>query len=155
MTTNTSFSEIYNSFLSKITEDMYMELMPEETEALLSELLLSAIFHFEFPKVDIFDYNLETEAFNVGLTHEEINIIAVYMVAEWMGQQLASIENTRMKYSGEDFKFTSQAAHMAAIQKARTQYLDEGKKLQRLYKRRERNEQGQIVSTMSKIMEVS
>ena len=29
------------------------------------------------------------------------------------GQQLASVENTRMKYSGSDFKFTSQANHMA------------------------------------------
>ena len=48
MTTNTSFSEIYNSFLSKVTDDMYMELFPEETESLLSELLLSAIFYFEF-----------------------------------------------------------------------------------------------------------
>jgi hypothetical protein len=36
-----------------------------------------------------------------------MNILATYMVVEWLGQQLASVENIRMKYSGSDFKFTS------------------------------------------------
>jgi len=39
------------------------------------------------------------------------------MVVEWISQQLASIENTRMKYSGSDFKFTSQANHIQKLQK--------------------------------------
>jgi hypothetical protein len=37
------------------------------------------------------------------------------MIVEWMSQQLASAENTRMKYSRSDFKFRSQANHMAKI----------------------------------------
>ena len=47
-------------------------------------------------------------SFNI-LTQEEINILSLYMVVEWLGQQLATTENTRLKYSGSDFKFTSQA----------------------------------------------
>ena len=31
----TSFSEVYNSFLSKITDDMYMELTEEDTFKIL------------------------------------------------------------------------------------------------------------------------
>ena len=54
----------------------------------------------------------EGGSFTNTLTAEEINILATYMVVEWLGQQLASVENTRMKYSGSDFKFTSQANHM-------------------------------------------
>ena len=53
--------------------------------------------------------------FNVPLTSEEINILSTYMIVEWFGQQLASVEVTRMKYSGTDFKFTSQANHMQKI----------------------------------------
>ena len=45
--------------------------------------------------------------FSCTLTQEEINILATYMIVEWLGQQLASVENTRMKYSGSDFKMTS------------------------------------------------
>jgi hypothetical protein len=41
------------------------------------------------------------------LDDEEINILALIMVEAWVERQLASIEVTRMKYSGTDFKFTS------------------------------------------------
>ena len=35
MAENTSFSKVYDSFLSKVTDDMYMELYEEETSAIL------------------------------------------------------------------------------------------------------------------------
>ena len=43
-----------------------------------------------------------------------------------------------MKYSGSDFKFTSQANHMAKILSIKKDYEREGFHLQRLYKRRKR-----------------
>ena len=46
----TPFSVVYDSFLSKITDDMYMELTPQDTEKILEELLASAIPKFEFPR---------------------------------------------------------------------------------------------------------
>lgn len=124
----TSFSLVYDSFLSKITDDMYLELTELDTFRMLEQLLLSAIEKFEFPRIDIWDYELfqisdETTYngaesnhkqvpaivysggyFNNLLTHEEINILAVYMIVEWLSQQLASVENTRMKYSGFERK---------------------------------------------------
>ena len=77
------------------------------------------------------------------------------MIVEWFGQQLASVENTRMKYSGTDFKFTSQANHMAKIQTLKKDYEREGFHLQRLYKRRKVDKKGNIVSTFGEIMESS
>ncbi len=114
----TSFSLVYDSFLSKITDDMYLELTELDTFRMLEQLLLSAIEKFEFPRIDLTDYTLleisnneEDDAikyeggyFNNQLTHEEINILAVYMIVEWLSQQLASVENTRMKYSGFERK---------------------------------------------------
>ena len=135
----TPFSLVYDSFLSKITDDMYMQLNELDTYRMLEQLLLSAIEKFEFPRVNLWNYELfeiEDETtyngaesnyqnvtaiiygggyFNTSLTHEEINILAVYMIVEWLSQQLASVENTRMKYSGSDFKFTSQANHMQKL----------------------------------------
>ena len=86
--------------------------------------------------------------FNSDLTTEEVNILATYMIVEWLGQQLASVENTRLKYSGSDFKFTSQANHMAKILALKTDYEREGFHLQRLYKRREINSDGLIKNRM-------
>ena len=74
------------------------------------------------------------------------------MIKEWIGQQLASVENTRMKYSGSDFKFTSQANHMAKILTVKQDYEREGFHLQRLYKRRRKGADGSIESTFDTIM---
>ena len=152
----TPFSDVYNSFLSKITDDMYMELTEQDTFKLLYQLLLSAIVKFEFPRQHL-DYEFRQEegewAFINLLTNEEINIIATYMIVEWLGQQLASVQNVRMKYSGPDFKFTSQANHLQKLLQLKKDYEREGLHLQRLYKRRLRNNKGIYQSTFNTIME--
>lgn len=148
----TPFSAVYDCFLSKVTDDMYMELTKDETTGLLQDFLLNAIPYFEFPRKNIADYSIDNEEFNVELDQEEINILATYMAVEWLGQQLAIIDNVRQKYSGTDFKFTSQANHMGQVSKLVDQYKTMGFHLQRLYKRREVNEEGEVLSTMSQIM---
>ena len=146
----TPFSLVYSRFFSKITDDMYMELDKTQTESMVAELLINAIPWFEFPKQDITDY--DENGFNVDLTQEEINIIATYMVVGWLDQQLASVENTRMKYSGSDFKFTSQANHMQKLLQLKKDYERTGFHLQRLYKRRTKDSNGIQRSTFSDIM---
>lgn len=128
----TLFASVYNRFLGKITEDMYMELTPQDTVRDLQNLLISAIPGFEFPRkildytiltrpltedsVNIYGFvveNLDGEkiedasSFNVELSSEEINILAILMMEAWLQRQVTSIENIRMKYSGTDFKMTS------------------------------------------------
>lgn len=148
----TLFSTIFDSFFSKITDDMYMELTSEQTTTMLLDLFQNALPWFEFPKVNIYDYSLELEEYNIELTREEINIISTYMVVEWLGQQLATVELTRMKYSGSDFKFTSQANHLAKLTALRKEYERQGFHLQRLYKRRQRSMNGEMKSTLGRIM---
>ena len=142
----TLFTNVYDAFFRKITEDMYMELTKEDTENMVQELLLSALSWFEFPRVDINDYDLATGCFNVALSLDEINIISTYMVKEWLGQQLASVENTRMKYSGTDFKMTSQANHLSKLLSLLAECQRQSHHMQRLYKRRYTDENGGIHS---------
>ena len=139
----TRFVEVYNRFLGKITDDMYVELTPEDTIKDLRNLLIEAIPGFEFPRKNLYDYSIneiikpedevlnnefiigllweetpennseiprlvvENSSFNVELTSEEVKILAILMMCAWLQRQITSIENTRMKYSGSDFKMTS------------------------------------------------
>lgn len=175
----TPFSLVYDSFLTKATDDMYLEKTELETFRMLESLLIAAISWFEFPRVDLNNYELkeavdcsiycgvdsgmfEVKAiiydggyFNSVLTNEEINILSSYMIVEWISQQLASIENTRMKYSGSDFKFTSQANHMQKLLTLKKDYEREGFHLQRLYKRRKSDKDGIMRSTIPIIMNTS
>ena len=172
---NTSFNSIYDSFFGRVTSDMYMELSEVDTFNMLQDLLINSIPRFEFPRFDLFDYEegyqdvstycgvesngIEVPAtlwvggtFNMHLTQEEINILSLNMVIEWLGQQLTTTENTRMKFSGSDFKFTSQANHMAKLKMLIDAADQDSFHLQRLYKRRKITANG-VRSTLGQIME--
>ena len=167
MLMGTKFSAVYNCFLGKITDDMYMELTPEDTLRDLQALLLDAIPGFEFPRKNINSYVLSVAApaegdddtviyiekdnsiFDVELSQEEINILAILMMNGWLQRQVTSIENTRMKYSGSDFKFTSQANHLSKLMTLLAECQRQSHHMQRLYKRRKTDAEGNISSNWS------
>lgn len=173
----TQFTEVYNRFLGKITDDMYVELTPEDTIKDLRNLLIDAIPGFEFPRRNLQDYTIgqeikpedevvegefiigllwddtieeedlgkaplvvvEKSVFNYDLNSEEINILAILMMCAWVQRQVTSIENTRMKYSGSDFKMTSQANHLQKLLSLLGECQRQSHHMQRLYKRRRIN----------------
>lgn len=151
--TPTSFQEMYDFFLAGITDDMYMEMTEEDTEEVLQELLIAAINSFEFPHWSTpFVLDLDTKMFTVKLTSTEMMIIRLYMISEWLGYQLANVDLVRQKYSGSDFKFTSQSSHMKQLTALKQEYELKALKMQRLYSRREYDPDGRVRPTMYKIM---
>ena len=185
----TKFATIYNRFLGKITDDMYLELTPEDTIKDLQNLLIDAIPGFEFPRVNLEDYSIsvvqmyenevveddfiigvvwedtldlndiprvlvERSSFNVELSSEEINILALLMKQSWVQRQVTSIENIRMKYSGADFKMTSQANHLSKLLSLLEESRRDSFHMQRLYKRRKLSKDG-YSSNWSVLREVS
>lgn len=183
----TSFTKVYNTFLDKITDDMQMELTPEDTMKDLRRLLINGLPEFEFPRIILTNYTIETETipkseataedfvietiysedneedkvvvehsyFDADLTSEEINILALIVMCGWLQRQVTSIENVRMKYSGNDFKFTSQANHLSKLLSLLEECQRQSFHMQRLYRRRKVNEDGSIASNWSVLREVS
>ena len=167
----TLFASVYNRFLGKITDDMYMELTPRDTIKDLQNLLIDAIPGFEFPRKSL-EYNIlerpidknsvniqgffienaegkgyeDASYFIATLSSEEINILAILMMNSWLQRQITTIENIRMKYSGTDFKMTSQANHLAKLLSLLSETQRQSLHMQRLYKRRRTGEDGTIKS---------
>ena len=151
----TTFETIIDRFLGKITDDMYLELTPEDTIRDAKQFLIDAIPYFEFPRFALYDYNAELEEYNIDLTAEEINILALLMKTAWLDRQINSIEVTRMKYSGADFKLTSQANHLSKLLQLKSENVRESTHAQRLYKRRKFNKDGTVSSNWSCLIEES
>ena len=57
----TKFSAIYNRFLDKVTDDLYVELTPEDTLRDMRRLLTNVLPEFEFPRKNLYDYVIETK----------------------------------------------------------------------------------------------
>ena len=188
----TLFSAVYNRFLGQVTDDLYLELTPEDTLKDLQNLLINAIPGFEFPRQNLYDYTIEIvekfenellpdefmlgvvwgnldeehnsmtpkvlvdkSRFNIELTAEEINILALLMKQGWVQRQVTSIENTRMKYSGADFKMTSQANHLSKLLTLLEESRRDSFHMQRLYKRRKFAADGKYASNWGSLMERS
>ena len=188
----TLFATVYNRFLGKITDDMYLELTPEDTIKDLQNLIVDAIPGFEFPRQNLYAYEIKIEEigedellpddfilgtvwgeipetganqaprvivdrsyFAAELTAEEINILALLMKQGWVQRQVTSIENTRMKYSGSDFKMTSQANHLSKLLNLLEESRRDSFHMQRLYKRRKLSGDGTYKSNWSVLRETS
>ena len=188
----TLFSAVYNRFLGQVTDDLYLELTPEDTLKDLQNLLINSIPGFEFPRKNLYDYTIEVREmgedelvpddfvlgtlwgdllldtseqtpkvlvdksrFNIELTQEEINILALLMKQGWVQRQVTSIENTRMKYSGADFKMTSQANHLSKLLALLEESRRDSFHMQRLYKRRKISSDGKYASNWGSLMETS
>ena len=188
----TPFVDVYNRFLGKITDDMYVELTPQDTIKDLRNMLIDAIPGFEFPRHNLYDYVIQTEVkdedkvlttdfilgmlwdempedslnatprvvverseFAAELTSEEINILAILMMQAWVQRQVTSIENIRMKYSGSDFKLTSQANHLSKLVALLKDCKTQSHHMQRLYKRRKIIDNGEYRSNWSVLRETS
>ena len=130
---------------------MYLEWTKEDTEADARNILIDALPGFEFPRCTL---AYGESAFEATLTDEEENILAHLMLYTWLNRQIASIENIRMKYSGSDFKMTSQANHLSKLIVLRQEVEKQDRRMQRLYKRR-KTENGRIKSNWSILMEKS
>lgn len=182
----TLFTAVYNRFLGKITDDLYLELTPEDTLKDLQNLLLNALPGFEFPRQNLYEYEIKVDvldedevleddfviaiswgeledslstpkvfvdrsSFSAELTPEEINILAILMKEGWLQRQVTSIEHTRMKYSGPDFKMTSQANHLQKLLTTLAECRRDSLHMQRLYKRRKVGDNGAYQSNWSSL----
>ena len=150
----TKFEEIYDRFFGKITDDMYIEWTKADTDKDLHNILMDSISYFEFPRFPLYDFT--EDSFNCHLTDEEINILAILMYNTWLQRQVASIENTRMKFTGSDFKMSSQANHLSKLMSLKQEAERQAHHMQRLYKRRKNiDNKGSIKSNWSTVMEDS
>lgn len=111
---STPFEKVFNSFLSKIEDDLYTSLTVD-IEADLTKLLNGAIVQFDFPKVDVFDKDDVMLQFNVDLSIHEIEILANLMKLEWIKRQLNSVSLLKQMLGDKDFRLTSQANHLKVL----------------------------------------
>ena len=131
----TSYSTVYNAFLSKINDYDFGELKEEVAEYDMHQLLQSAIVYFNIPE---HPYTMDdvSEEFDVDFTNEEVQIIATLMKREWFRRIIANTDVLIQKFGEADFEFKSQAAHLNALNKAEVNVINnEVKKLLSNYSR--------------------
>lgn len=110
---NTLFSEIYERFLSQITEYDFIELEEEELEEELEpklDLALSKLYQFKDIELD-----KSNKAFTRELTSLEKTILAQGLMCEWLSTKVFNVQNMRNHMASKDFTIFSNANHLKEL----------------------------------------
>lgn len=110
---NTTFQDVYDFFLSKITTYEFLSLTESELQIELKMNLRRALSKCVSLKNIKADWTYEE--FNRELDDLEINIISDWMVIEWITPQIDNIENFKQRLGSKDFSMHSQANHLKEL----------------------------------------
>lgn len=114
----TPYSVIDNLFISKITDNSLLTMADEFIEKTLDQYRFSAGVRFKKCK-KLSDKNEELRQYNQDLTDEEIEILANYMVLEWITPRINAIRNLEPVMTTKDYKVYSNAQHLETLLKAK------------------------------------
>ncbi|OZB98025.1 hypothetical protein [Paenibacillus sp. XY044] len=121
----TQFDEIYDVFLSQISDSIFME--NDADDGLKYRYLLNSIPRFRKCKLDL--SKRDGLSFEERLGDEDILILGTLMVVEYLNPLIISIENLKQFMSTKDFSMTSQAAHLKQLLDIRDTKRKEAEKL--------------------------
>lgn len=129
----TTYDKVYNRALAKIQDFDLVALQDRDLEEMLHGWLMSAISKFRQCKNDLSDRDEELRQFNVDLEDEEIEILAIMIVREWLAPQVHSALLTKQIFGGKEENYFSQSAHLKQLMDADTSLRVEAQKLSRDY----------------------
>lgn len=128
----TSYSEIYDRFLPKITDYKILELDEEDVMDMMLGWLKSAVAK---QKQIINNLTMDDgiDSFDTELDDLEIELLSLGMVLEWLRPQINSTALTSQFIGGKEEKFYAQANHLNALKDLFNTTRLEIKKIQRDY----------------------
>ena len=129
----TTYDKVYNRALAKIQDCDLVALQDRDLEEMLHDWLMAAIAKFRQCKNDLSDRDEELRQFNVDLEDEEVEILAIMVVREWLAPQVHSALLTKQIFGGKEENYFSQSAHLKQLMDADTSLRVEAQKLSRDY----------------------
>lgn len=133
----TPFAKVYEVFLSQITDYQIKNMIENDKELELKENLQNWMFlgigHFVACSKDLMNYDIKSEVFNVELNSLEINIIAKWMVYEYLNTKVIDDSLMKQSLNSKDYRTYSPANQINAIKTARDQISKDGNSLMSKY----------------------
>lgn len=100
----TLYADIYDRFLSKISDYELAMLVDADLDINLKKLLKNAISDFLYSKQDLSLREDANDRFLITLTESEQAILAKFMVVQWVNPQILRLENIRNELGNRDFQ---------------------------------------------------
>ena len=129
----TSYDNIYDRFVNKITDFNIIELDDYSLGDMFQGWLKSAIVRSRKCQHDLSKRDDELQEFEEDLSDLEIELLALGMVDAWVSPMLNSTELTLQFIGGNEEKYYSQSQQLAALQNLKKENLLEMNGLHNYY----------------------
>ncbi len=117
----TPYSEIYNSFIARVTDYDLLELEYEERDDFLHTLMVRSCSKFsDICLINLNNRDDESEQFNDTLPDDVVDIVSTGMIVEWLKPRLYHNENLRNMLNTKDYSTFSPANLLSQIKEAYT-----------------------------------
>lgn len=124
----TPYTVLYDSVLSKIKDYDFLNLDQYDIYEVLRDYVRPAIVSFRICKVDLSDR--DEEGFNVELNDTEIEILANYMVVNYLDSNYIRVPLAlKQSLSSKDFKVFSPANQLEKMMEVREKYRQDNETL--------------------------
>jgi hypothetical protein len=108
----TPFTEVYDFFLSKVTDYSFIDLNNNgDLDDILFNHLRSAIVRFTNCNQDL-TVDITSQQFNVDLTMHEMEILSQAMVLSYVSGKILTVKNMEQMLSEREYRNYSQANHL-------------------------------------------
>lgn len=121
----TTYDNVYDRFLSKITDYELAALIDTDLENQLLKYLKSAITDFKYCTKDLTDRNDSSQTFNIDLTETEQEILAKFMLVHWINPNILRLENIRDHVGSKDFSVFSPGNFLDKLKSLKTDLYNE------------------------------
>lgn len=115
------YTDVYDYFLSLITEHDFLNFTDEELEAEFETKLKMALS--KLPALGDIEMNPDMGGFSRPLTEQEKSLLAQAMLVEWLSQKVFNVQHMRNHMASKDFTIFSNANHLKEMMSLQ-QYAD-------------------------------
>lgn len=111
----TPYSDIYDYFLTKISDYSFVQMSQSDLEDNLVRYLRSSVNNFKTCKQDLTKKDDALKQFNLDLTEEEKDILSTLMIIEYLKPKLITADLLQQRLGSKDFNSFSQANHIKEL----------------------------------------
>lgn len=100
----TTFDDIYDNFLMKISDYTFLDFTEEELKDDFFKYLRSACVNFRQSENDLFrSLNTVDKQFDIDLDYYEVEILTILMVIEYLTPHIVATENLKQLIGNREF----------------------------------------------------
>lgn len=112
---NTTYDEVIEVFIDKITEYDWYKYTDAEKDKIIEQYMISACSKWRNSGLDLKNRDDESRTFNIKLTDEHIDIITTGMIVEWLKPKLYNSDKLKAFLNTKDFNLTSPQGILSQI----------------------------------------